>query len=430
MKKFSVGIVGAGTVGRGVVEILTTKFSQIETRSGITLHLKMICDKDESLKSKYPEVQFTQDYKQVTENPEIDLVVELVGGTKIAYEIVKSAIENHKTVVTANKALLAEKGDELFSLAKKNQVEIGYEASVAGTIPIIRSIKTGLISNDFLGVYGILNGTTNFILTKMEEENMEYEQALETAQKLGFAEKDPTFDVEGIDAAHKLTLLASLAFDSKIETVDVSVEGITKITKSEIQTAKQLGYRIKLLGVCKNDNNQITARVAPTMIPLSHPIANIKNEMNAIYVETNFSGSLMFSGRGAGSLPTASAVVSDIVYYASRIFDKPNEKNFFENNLFPKRKVLKETNRDEKFYLRFNTKDEPGVLAEISRILGNNKISISTMHQNESDSDQVEVIILTHPCNESKLRDAIKSIDELKHIIISPTVALRVENLI
>jgi len=267
MKKINIGIVGAGTVGSGVLDIIENSKGTIETRSGISLNVHTLCDKVGGLDKKYPNINITDDFKKLTTNPEIDMIVELVGGTGVAYEIVKSALENRKTVVTANKALLSEKGEELFTIAEREQIEIGYEASVAGTIPIIRSVKTGLVANEFLGIYGILNGTTNFILTKMEEEDLEYDTALKIAQELGFAEKDPTFDVEGIDAAHKVTLLAGLAFNVKINIKEVSIEGISKISKSEILTAKKLGYRIKLLGICKKNGNSIEARVAPTMIP-------------------------------------------------------------------------------------------------------------------------------------------------------------------
>jgi homoserine dehydrogenase len=426
MKQLNIGLVGAGTVGQGLLEIISKSGSLVKERTGINLEIKTVCDKFPDVTRKYPHINYTSNYNDILNDKEIDIVVELVGGTTIAYEIVKGALLAGKTVVTANKALLSEKGSELFGIAKGKNVEIGYEASVAGTIPIIRSVKTGLVANDFTGIYGILNGTTNFILTKMEEDDLEYSAALKIAQDLGFAEKDPTFDVEGIDAAHKVTLLAGLAFNKKINIKDVYIEGISKISKTDILTAKNLGYRIKLLGICKKNGEIIEARVQPTMIPLSHPIANIRNEMNAIYLETNYSGSVMLSGKGAGSLPTASAIVSDIVFYGGRI---GKNLDHFEENLFPIAQISSTESVKEKYYLRFDTIDRLGVLAEISKILGENKISISSMHQKESNSERVEVIIITHPAEEKNIRKALNEIDQDIKTILSKSVLLRIESL-
>jgi len=425
MKTIKVGLIGAGTVGSGLIQIINEKSNVILNRSGIQIILHKVCDANPDVSNKYPNISTTSNYTDITQDKEIDLVVELVGGTKIAYDIVKDALNFSKTVVTANKALLSEKGQELFSLAQKMKVEIGYEASVGGTIPIIRSIKTGLIANDFEGIYGILNGTTNFILSKMEEENLEYSTALKIAQDLGYAEKDPTFDVEGIDTAHKVSLLAGIAFGKKINIKDMYVEGISNISKSEIKTANSLGYRIKLLGICKITNGNVEARVQPTMLPLSHSLSSVRNEMNAIFLNTSYSGPLMFSGRGAGSLPTASAILSDIIFYASRI---GNMDAFSENNIFPEAKITPLGQETGRYYIRFNTVDKPGVLAEISHHLGQKNVSISTVRQDESPAEPVEVIILTHKCQESELRSAIKEIDTLP-IILSKTVLVRLEEL-
>ncbi len=425
MKTIKVGLIGAGTVGSGLIQIINEKSNVVLNRSGIQIILHKVCDANPDISKKYPNISTTIKYTDITQDKEIDLVVELVGGTKIAYDIVKDALNSSKTVVTANKALLSEKGQELFSLAQKMKVEIGYEASVGGTIPIIRSIKTGLIANDFEGIYGILNGTTNFILSKMEEENLEYSTALKIAQDLGYAEKDPTFDVEGIDTAHKVSLLAGIAFGKKINIKDMYVEGISNISKSEIKTANSLGYRIKLLGICKIINGNMEARVQPTMLPLSHSLSSVQNEMNAIFLNTSYSGPLMFSGRGAGSLPTASAILSDIIFYASRI---GNMDTFSENNIFPEAKITPHGQETGRYYIRFNTVDKPGVLAEISHHLGQKNVSISTVRQDESPEEPIEVIILTHKCKESELRSAIKEIDTLP-IIQSKTVLVRLEEL-
>ncbi len=425
MKTIKIGLIGAGTVGSGLIQIINEKSNVILNRSGVQIILHKVCDANPDISKKYPNISTTTKYTDITQDKEIDLVVELVGGTKIAYDIVKDALNSSKTVVTANKALLSEKGQELFSLAQKMKVEIGYEASVGGTIPIIRSIKTGLIANDFEGIYGILNGTTNFILSKMEEENLEYSTALKIAQDLGYAEKDPTFDVEGIDTAHKVSLLAGIAFGKKINIKDMYVEGISNISKSEIKTAHSLGYRIKLLGICKIINGNMEARVQPTMLPLSHSLSSVRNEMNAIFLNTSYSGPLMFSGRGAGSLPTASAILSDIIFYASRI---GNMDIFSENNIFPEAKITPHGQETGRYYIRFNTVDKPGVLAEISHHLGQKNVSISTVRQDESPEEPIEVIILTHKCKESELRSAIKEIDTLP-IIQSKTVLVRLEEL-
>lgn len=426
MKKIGIGLVGAGTVGQGLLEILTQNKDLIAQRSGIQLNIKKVCDQNPDTCKDYPKIPFTKNYSELLNDPEIQIIVELIGGTKVAFDVVKGALEKGKTVVTANKALLSEKGKELFQLAQDKEVEVGYEAAVAGTIPIIRSIKTGLIANEFLSIYGILNGTTNFILTKMEEENLEYSTALKIAQELGFAEKDPTFDVEGIDAAHKVSLLAGLAFGKQISISDMYVEGISKISRTEIQFARELGYRIKLLGICKQNGEEIEARVHPTMVPLSHPISGVANEMNAVYVYTKYAGPLMFSGKGAGSLPTASAVVSDLVYYGSRI---GLTKEFSENNIFPKAKLVPSSEAEERFYLRFNTIDRPGVIASISQILGKNGISIASVRQNETKKMPVEVIFLTHKAKEIDVRNAIEEIDKTGDYIQESSVMMRLEEL-
>lgn len=426
MKQISIGLIGAGTVGSGLIEILHSHQKQILEKTGIDLILSQVCDTDPSRVPSYYKGEIVTDFKKITENPKNDIVVELVGGTGIAYEIVKSALNHSKTVVTANKALLSEKGNELFQLAIDKNVEIGYEASVGGAIPVIRSIKTGLVANDFNSMYGILNGTTNFILTKMEEEDMDYAQALKQAQDLGFAEKDPTFDVEGIDAAHKLSILIGIAFNKKIKISDIHIEGISKLSKAEIHSAKLLGLRIKLLGVCKKIGDHLEARVEPTMIPLAHPIASVRNEMNAIFFETSFSGPSMLLGKGAGSLPTASAILSDLVFYGSR---RGQSEIFREQNLFPEGKLLPPGENRARYYLRFKTVDRPGVLGEITSIIGRNLVSISSMRQNESNSEPVELIIITHEAMEKDVRNSLLEIDKRADIIKGKSIMIRLEDI-
>lgn len=349
--------------------------------------------------------------------------MELVGGTDVAYSIVKEALKNGKTVITANKALLSQKGNELFSLAQEQGLEIGMEASVAGAIPVIRSIKSALGSDSFLSLYGILNGTTNFILSKMESEHLDYSEALRTAQELGFAEKDPTFDVEGIDTAHKISILGSLAFSEKIPLQSIQIEGITKISKLDIQFANELGYRIKLLGLVRKLSHRVEARVQPVMIPIKHPFANIMNEMNAVYYQTVYAGPGMFVGKGAGSLPTASSVVSDVLYYGAR----KNKGLSPEKNLFPEATISEDNGSLVRYYLRFTTVDLPGVLSEISKVLGDHGISISSVRQNEAEKEPVEVVVITHPTTEENIKKSLKIIDGLS-LIRHTSVAIRLED--
>lgn len=335
MERIRIGLIGTGTVGSGVIEILKKESASYREKFGIELILSSVCTRTpEKIKKElqnFPNCKLESDYQKIVTDPEIDIILELVGGTDVAYSIVKEALKNGKTVITANKALLSQKGNELFSLAQEQGLEIGMEASVAGAIPVIRSIKSALGSDSFLSLYGILNGTTNFILSKMESEHLDYSEALRTAQELGFAEKDPTFDVEGIDTAHKISILGSLAFSEKIPLQSIQIEGITKISKLDIQFANELGYRIKLLGLVRKLSHRVEARVQPVMIPIKHPFANIMNEMNAVYYQTVYAGPGMFVGKGAGSLPTASSVVSDVLYYGAR----KNKGLSPEKNLFP-----------------------------------------------------------------------------------------------
>lgn len=371
----------------------------------------------------FPNCKLESDYQKLVTDPEIDMILELVGGTDIAYSIVKDALKFGKTVITANKALLSQKGDELFSFAQEKGLEIGIEASVAGAIPVIRSIKSSLGSDSFLSLYGILNGTTNFILSKMELENLDYSEALRIAQDLGFAEKDPTFDVEGIDTAHKISILGSLAFSEKIPLQSVQIEGITKISGLDIRFASELGYRIKLLGLVRKLSHKIEARVQPVMIPIKHPFANIMNEMNAVYYQTAYAGTGMFVGKGAGSLPTASSVVSDILYYGAR----RNKSIFQEKNTFPQAMISEANVSLVRYYLRFTTVDLPGVLSEISKVLGDHGVSISSVRQNETEKEPVEVVVITHPATEESIKNSLKIIDGLS-LIRHTSVAIRLED--
>ncbi|WP_061245309.1 homoserine dehydrogenase [Leptospira interrogans] len=427
MERIRIGLIGAGTVGSGVIEILKEESNKYLEKFGIELILSSVCTRTpEKIKKElqsFPNCKLESDYQKLVTDPEIDMILELVGGTDIAYSIVKDALKFGKTVITANKALLSQKGDELFSFAQEKGLEIGMEASVAGAIPVIRSIKSSLGSDSFLSLYGILNGTTNFILSKMELENLDYSEALRIAQDLGFAEKDPTFDVEGIDTAHKISILGSLAFSEKIPLQSVQIEGITKISGLDIRFASELGYRIKLLGLVRKLSHKIEARVQPVMIPIKHPFANIMNEMNAVYYQTAYAGTGMFVGKGAGSLPTASSVVSDILYYGAR----RNKGIFQEKNIFPQAMISEANVSLVRYYLRFTTVDLPGVLSEISKVLGDHGVSISSVRQNETEKEPVEVVVITHPATEESIKNSLKIIDGLS-LIRHTSVAIRLED--
>lgn len=427
MERIRIGLIGAGTVGSGVIEILKKESNKYLEKFGIELILSSVCTRTpEKIKKElqsFPNCKLESDYQKLVTDPEIDMILELVGGTDIAYSIVKDALKFGKTVITANKALLSQKGDELFSFAQEKGLEIGMEASVAGAIPVIRSIKSSLGFDSFLSLYGILNGTTNFILSKMELENLDYSEALRIAQDLGFAEKDPTFDVEGIDTAHKISILGSLAFSEKIPLQSVQIEGITKISGLDIRFASELGYRIKLLGLVRKLSHKIEARVQPVMIPIKHPFANIMNEMNAVYYQTAYAGTGMFVGKGAGSLPTASSVVSDILYYGAR----RNKGIFQEKNIFPQAMISEANVSLVRYYLRFTTVDLPGVLSEISKVLGDHGVSISSVRQNETEKEPVEVVVITHPATEESIKNSLKIINGLS-LIRHTSVAIRLED--
>ncbi|PJZ68332.1 homoserine dehydrogenase [Leptospira perolatii] len=427
MKTIRVGLIGAGTVGLGVLKILKEEASSLEKELRIRVQVHSICsrslEKLHSVRKDFPEAIITDDFRTVAGNPDIDVILELVGGVDVAEKILLSSLKAKQTVITANKALLSQKGESIYKLAEENGTEIGFEAAVGGAIPVIRVIRNCLSGDNILGLYGILNGTTNFILSKMEREHLDYGQALVLAQKAGFAEADPSFDVEGIDTAHKISIIGSLAFKEKIPLQSITVEGITKITRLDIQFAAELGYRIKLLGLVRKLDGKVEARVQPVMIPKHHAFASVMDETNAIYYKAAFAGPGLLMGKGAGSLPTASAVVSDLLYYGARRDTQP----ISEKNRFSAAEISEANQTEARYYLRFNTVDKPGVLAEIAKVLGSNSVSISSVRQNESDSEPVEVVVVTHPCSESSIQTSLARIDSLE-IILEPSIAIRLED--
>jgi homoserine dehydrogenase len=427
MKKLSVGVVGMGIVGSGTVSILIKERERFIQQFGVDIELVAIADVRDGLAEKYslPSALFTKDYRNLLLNKDINVIVELVGGTTVAADIVKGALKAGKHVVTANKALLADQGDELFKLAEENGCVIGFEASVCGGIPVIRALKEGLSANNIISLFGILNGTANFILTKMRFENKSFAEALKEAQRLGFAEADPTYDVEGLDAANKLAILASLAFGQFYHWKDVYVEGITQITDLDISYAREMGFVIKLLGVARKTASGIPAlSVAPTLIPEDEIIAEVNHEYNGVFIEGDSVGHTLYTGKGAGSLPTGSAVVSDIVHIASYgSLEKDHYKMYYRGG---RGKVLPVDQHLAEYYLRLTVVDAPGVMAKISGELGSRSISIAMLMQKQSTSDgNAVVVIRTHRTTYKQITDAVDSISALD-IIKTPVVKFRI----
>jgi homoserine dehydrogenase len=366
----------------------------------------------------------------VVNDPDVDIVVELIGGYDPAKRFILKAIENGKQVVTANKALLAAHGDEIFSSASKNGVEVGFEASVGGGIPLIRSIKEGLVANRMKMLFGILNGTANYILSKMSDEGSPFGEVLKEAQALGYAEADPTFDVEGIDAAHKLTILLAIAYGVPIDFEAVYTEGISKITPLDIKFMKEFGYRIKLLAISKDDGEAIEARVHPTLIPADSMLANVGEAYNALYIKGDAVGNVMLYGPGAGMMPTGSAVVSDLVDVARNLLNGAIGRVpslGYQPASLGARRIRSIEELDAQYYFRFSVEDRPGVLSKISGILGNHQISIKSVHQKGRDLvGAVPIVMITHEAKEAAVKVALSEIDRLD-VVKEKTVLIRIE---
>ena len=432
MKKINVGIVGFGTVGTGTAKILIENSLLIEERVGIPIVVKTIADHDieKEREINVDPAILTKDANEILNDPEIDIVVELIGGYGYAKEFILKAIDKGKHVVTANKALLAVHGDEIFRAAYRKGVDIGFEASVGGGIPIIRALKEGLVANRIESIYGIVNGTTNYILTKMTAEGKKFGDVLKKAQEKGYAEADPTFDVEGVDAAHKLAVLISLAYGVRIRFEDIYTEGISKITPLDIEFAREFGYRIKLLAITKDDRGKIEARVHPTMLKESAMLANVDGVFNAIYVTGDAVGSTMFYGRGAGMMPTGSAVVSDIADIARNIIKKSHQRVpplGCSEGCIKDAKVKDISETVNHYYIRFSAMDKPGVLSKISGILGEKNISISSMIQKGRQvGGSVPIVMMTHEAKEKDVRKALDEIDRLP-VVHEKTVFIRIE---
>ena len=431
LKPVKVGICGLGTVGSGTVNVLKRNAEEISRRAGRVIRVEEIGARRENPNCDTSGVQMTKDIFEVAKNPEIDIVVELIGGYDIALQLVLTAIEHGKHVVTANKALIAEHGNEIFEAAQRKNVMVAFEASVAGGIPIIKAIREGLAANSINWLAGIINGTGNFILTEMRDKGRSFDDVLAEAQELGYAEADPTFDVEGIDAAHKLTILASLAYGIPLQFSKAYTEGISKVTTEDVNYAEELGYRIKHLGISRRTENGIELRVHPTLIPEKRLLANVDGVMNAVLVDADAVGPTLYYGAGAGGEPTASAVIADLVdVVRTMTADRDNRVPHlaFQPTELSDLPILPVDEVNTAYYLRMSAADHPGVLAEVTRILAAQGISIDSIIQKSTHEDQVPVIILTHVVQEKQMIAAIKEIESLSDINGEVT-RIRVEQL-
>ena len=435
MKPINVGMLGIGTVGGGTFTVLRRNQEEISRRAGCAITMKMVADKDtEKAKSIVGGLaSVTADAFEVVNNRDIDIVVELIGGTTVAKELILKAIANGKHVVTANKALLARHGNEIFAAAQKRDVMVAFEAAVGGGIPIVKSLREGLTANRIEWIAGIINGTSNFILSEMREKGASFDAALKEAQRLGYAETDPTFDIEGVDAAHKLTIMAAIGFGIPMQFSAAYIEGISKLTQEDIRYAEELGYRIKLLGIAKRKRRGIELRVHPTLIPARRLIANVEGVMNAILVKGDAVGQTMYYGAGAGAEPTASAVVADLVDVARMLTADPEHRVphlAFQPDQLSNVPILPIGEVETAYYLRMRVHDKPGVLADVTRILADLGISIDAMVQKEphEGEDQVDIIMLTHQTVEKHVAAAMAGIEALP-VVAGKVTRIRLEEL-
>lgn len=433
MKTIGVGLIGWGTVGCGVVEVLDRNAEAIENRLGVRLELKRVADLDldRPRPVAVPSAKLTTRAEEVLNDPEIQIVIELMGGLGAAKQFIIQALENKKYVVTANKALLAHAGNELFEVAARNGLSIGFEAAVAGGIPFIKALREGLAGNQIDTIFGILNGTANFILTRMTQQGLAFQEALREAQEKGYAEANPALDIEGTDTAHKLAIASALAFGTPIQFDQVYVEGISGIDPIDIEFGEEFGYRLKLLAIARNRDGQVEMRVHPTLIPHHHVLANVNDAYNAVHVHGNAVGNIMLYGLGAGMRPTGSAVVSDLIDLARDIIG--NTPGRIPPLAF-RRETLKEalikpiTEITTCYYFRFAALDRPGVLSKIAGILGENQISIAAVIQKGRQVEEaVPIVMLTHEALEHSVQKALAEINRLD-VVAGPTRLIRIEN--
>ena len=433
MKEIQVGLLGCGTVGTGVAKLLIENQSVIAARLGTRLNLKRVADIDVETDRgiQFAPGVLTTDADAVVNDPDIEIIVEMIGGEDVAKALILKAIENGKQVITANKALLASQGNRLFAAAAEKGVDLAFEAAVGGCMPIIKSVRESLVANRILSMTGILNGTCNYILTKITDERRPFEDALSEAQQKGYAEADSALDVDGIDTAHKIAILTALAYGMNINLPDVYIEGISKITPLDVAFAEHFGYRIRLLAISKNKGNQVEARVHPTMIPFDNLLSNVNGTVNAIMVSGDAVGDIMLYGRGAGMMPTASAVISDAVDIARNLMAKTTrripalcvQRDHIQNiNIMPMDDIVTH------YYFRFAALDRPGVLSTISGILGRYDISIQSMQQKgRKTNGSVPVVMLSHLAKEADVQNALAEIDRLD-VVSQPTMLIRIED--
>jgi homoserine dehydrogenase len=433
MKEIQVGLIGFGTVGTGVVKILLEKADHLEALIGAPLRLKKVADVDleRDRGVSLPGGLLTSKAEEILNDPDIGIIIELIGGIEPARSYIEEALEKGKCVVTANKALLAHRGEEIFRKALEKNLDVGFEASVGGGIPVILALKQGLVANEIETLYGIVNGTSNFILSQMTETGLPYQEALSEAQKRGYAEADPTLDVGGFDTAHKLAILMRLAYGLPLGIEPLFVEGITQITPLDIAYAREFGFRIKLLAICRKEGNSLEARVHPTMIPAGHMLAGVQGAYNALFIHGDSVGDILLYGQGAGMMPTGSAVVSDLVEMArnltkgitQRITPAMTGRSFKGKGLTLKPFSELKTH----YYFRFSALDRPGVLSSIAGILGQHQISIASVIQKGREAEgPVPIVMMIHEARESDVQEAIREIDRLA-VISDPTRIIRVE---
>jgi homoserine dehydrogenase len=436
LKPIRVGLLGIGTVGSGVWEVLGRNGDEIQRRAGRAIEITVVADKaaDHARGIVKDKAKIVADAFEVVRSKEVDIVIELIGGYTVAKDLVLEAIRNGKHVVTANKALLATHGNEIFGEAQKSGVMVAFEAAVAGGVPIIKALREGLAANRIEWIAGIINGTSNFILSEMRDKGLPFAKVLAEAQKRGYAEADPTFDIEGVDAAHKLTIMSAIAFGIPMQFAKAYTEGISKLTQDDIRYAEELGYRIKLLGITKRVEAGIELRVHPTLVPTRRLIANVEGVMNGILVKGDAVGPTLYYGAGAGSLPTASAVIADLVDVTRLITADPEHRVphlAFQPDQLSDVPVLPMGEVETSYYLRMRVVDKPGVLADLTRILADASISIEAMVQKEPAEGQskVDIVLLTHRAIEKNVDTAILKIEELGSVVGKVT-RIRLEELL
>ncbi len=416
-----IGLLGCGTVGSGVVELVERRADKIAQMTGLRPSIAKILvrNKEKTRPSSIDPAKLTTDPKDILDNPKISLVIETIGGIEPAREFILAALKAGKHVVTANKDLIALHGPEILETAERNQVDILYEAAVGGAIPLVRPLKESLASSDITDLKGIINGTTNYILSKMTDAGLSFDEALGEAQRLGYAESDPSSDVDGLDAARKLAILSSIAFASIVELSDVRVQGIRNVTAADVRFAEQLGYVIKLLAVGKDRDGRLSLEVRPSLVPKSHPLAHVSESYNALYVRGDAAGDLMFFGQGAGSMPTASAVVGDVIEALRNI---QLGVSGHSQNLIGTQKTAEASKDLTPYYMRLSAEDQPGVFAEIAKVFGETEVSMSNVLQTPTRLGHADIVVVTHNASAQHMDITVKRLQELRHVSVIHTV--------